>query len=178
MQLLLLQLETFLHCGLDFPDGDRSVHCTYVNHRFAFLAVQMDQAGHGSGAMEFQNEGKIFIERLFRDRLVLFSEGHALPVLTFIPAKVQNIERLAVLDTEKAFAGNMDTPSTEIASDPAPAKFFGDGKGSTGATEEICDKVVWPAEPFNDTCQKLASSAESVGEFSLFQYEDEPEGGR
>ena len=72
--------------------------------------------------------------------LSFFAKGHTLPVLSFVFTEVEDLEGLAAFDAEEALSCNVDREATEVATDPAAAKFLGDGECGARTAEEVCDE--------------------------------------
>jgi hypothetical protein len=99
-------------------------------------------ACHWLRPIELKDKGEVLVERLLSNRLIsLIAEGHALPVLALILAEVEHLEGLAVLDAEQPLAGNVDTPTAQVAANPATAQLLGDGECGARAAEEVGDEA-------------------------------------
>ena len=142
MEFRLLKLDTFVQGGIHLVDGDRRVYRSNVHHGPAFLAVEMGEAGNRLCAVELEDESQVLVEHLLSAALVLFvAKGDPLPVLALVLAEVEDLERPATLDVQKALAGHVDGPAREVAADPAAAQLLGHSERRTGTAEEVGDEV-------------------------------------
>ena len=142
LKFALLEHRALGQSRIDLGDGHRRVYGTDVDHSLALLAVKVSHPSQRLCTVEFKDKGKVLIQGLLGDALVFLREGDALPILALILAEVQDLEGLAVLDTEQALTGGVDSPAAQVAADPSAAELLGDGECCARATEEVGDKAI------------------------------------
>src|SRR5579862_1790541 len=150
MQFRLLDLAALVDGQVDLVDGHRRVNRANVNHRPTLFAVQVSEACHRLGTVKPENEGEVLVQCLFGDRLVLLGEGHALPVLPLVLPQVENLERFASLNAQKALASSMNTEAAQVTANPTAPELFRHSKGCPRPTEEVCDQITFVGRRLDD----------------------------
>ena len=107
------------------------------------LPMQMSHARQRLCPIEPEDKGEVLVQSLLRQAFPLcLTEGHALPVLPFVPAEIEHIKWAGILRSRAIaslrYGGRV---TSDVTSNPAAAELLGDGEGCAGAAEEVRDEV-------------------------------------
>ena len=100
MQFALLQLDTFIDSSVDLVNSNRSIYCTHIYERFAFLTMAIGHTRQRLSTIELEDKCQILVKRPLIDcNHFIITEGYTLPVLTLVLTKIKNFKRFTFIYT-------------------------------------------------------------------------------
>src|SRR5262249_12339032 len=132
---------------LHVADADRCIHRADMDHASVLHSMQPDVAGKRPRMIEVEEKAAIGLDARFG----LLAELGGLPLLPLVLAQVLDDEEPDALDGEEALVGGMDGEASEVAGDPAPSEFFGDGCCRAGTAEAVQHQIALIRRRLDDT---------------------------